>query len=410
MVRKMTVQRTLRSSTTLNHSIMAVSRSQDGEQSHEDNSIAERPTAATALRTSAKKKQKRPRQSEENPAPSIAKRARIQPPEPQQKALNRHPQDAPRSPSSSPNNKAESSFDRPAEPHWTNAPLITPRGSRLFTYNKETAEASPSKTGFPRPTTTTRNILDEACAHLVKMEPMLQPLIEKHYCRVFCPEGLAEQCDPFRSLCSSIMAQQVSGAAASSIKRKFIGLFNAPLDEEKAEEAKFFPTPAQVAACNVAFLRQAGLSERKAEYIKGLAEKFATGELSAAMLINASDEEVLEKLTAVRGLGKWSVEMFACFGLKRMDVLSTGDLGVQYDHFIKGCNGHHADFSRRGMAAFLGKDVKKLKAKGGGKVSHVPSPNSHHDSSRKTRYGCTLTPATFLRLILPILKRNLLSG
>ena len=55
------------------------------------------------------------------------------------------------------------------------------------------------------------------------------------------------------------------------------------------------------------------------------------------MLINASDEEVLEKLIAVRGLGKWSVEMFACFGLKRMDILSTGDLGVQYDHSITWC-------------------------------------------------------------------------
>lgn len=130
------------------------------------------------------------------------------------------------------------------------------------------------------------------------------------------------------------MAQQVSGAAASSIKRKFVGLFSRPLDEEKVEDAKTFPTPAQVAACNVPFLRQAGLSERKAEYIQGLAEKFSTGELSAAMLINASDEEVLEKLTAVRGLGKWSVEMFACFGLKRMDILSTGDLGVQYDHSV----------------------------------------------------------------------------
>ena len=149
------------------------------------------------------------------------------------------------------------------------------------------------------------------------------------------------------------MAQQVSGAAASSIKKKFVGLFNGPLDEE----IKVFPTPAQVAACGVAFLRQAGLSERKAEYIEGLAQKFASGELSAAMLINASDEEVLEKLTAVRGLGKWSVEMFACFGLKRMDILSTGDLGVQ-----------------RGMAAFMGKDVKKLKAKGGGKVSNFPRP------------------------------------
>ena len=133
------------------------------------------------------------------------------------------------------------------------------------------------------------------------------------------------------------MAQQVSGAAASSIKKRFIGLFHGPLDEEKVEINKVFPTPAQVAACEIAFLRQAGLSERKAEYIKGLAQKFASGELSAAMLINASDEEVLEKLTAVRGLGKWSVEMFACFGLKRMDILSTGDLGVQYDRSITRC-------------------------------------------------------------------------
>ncbi len=131
------------------------------------------------------------------------------------------------------------------------------------------------------------------------------------------------------------MAQQVSGAAASSIKRKFVGLFNRPLDEEKIEEAKVFPTPAQVAASDVAFLRQAGLSARKAEYIKGLAEKFTSGELSTAMLIKASDEEVLQKLTAVRGLGKWSVEMFACFALKRMDILSTGDLGVQYDYSVK---------------------------------------------------------------------------
>jgi len=65
------------------------------------------------------------------------------------------------------------------------------------------------------------------------------------------------------------------------------------------------------------------------------------------MLFEASYEEVLEKLTKVRGLGKWSVEMFACFGLKRLDVFSTGDLAVQ-----------------RGMAVLMGKDVNKLKAKG----------------------------------------------
>lgn len=224
--------------------------------------------------------------------------------------------------------------DRPAEPHRTNAPLTTPGGSRLLTYADEVIDSSPSKTGIPRPTTTTAHLLEEACAHLIKADPRLQPVIAKHHCRIFSPEGLAEDVDPFRSLSSGIMAQQVSGAAAKSIKNKFVALFHPPSGSDgggqSPEHAVTFPSPAQVAACEVAFLRQAGLSGRKAEYIKGLAEKFVSGELSAQMLIKASDDEVLERLTAVRGLGKWSVEMFACFGLKRMDVFSTGDLGVQY--------------------------------------------------------------------------------
>lgn len=130
----------------------------------------------------------------------------------------------------------------------------------------------------------------------------------------------------------------MSGAAAKSIKTKFISLFNS---------TGTFPTPSQVASADITHLRTAGLSQRKAEYIQGLAAKFVSGELTSEMLFTASYDEVLEKLTAVRGLGKWSVEMFACFGLKRMDVFSTGDLGVQ-----------------RGMAAFVGRDVGKLKAKG----------------------------------------------
>jgi len=117
----------------------------------------------------------------------------------------------------------------------------------------------------------------------------------------------------------------VSGAAASSIKKKFISLFPPPA----TENPKHFPTPTEVSATDIPTLRSAGLSQRKAEYIQGLAEKFVSGELSARMLISATDEEVLEKLIAVRGLGRWSVEMFACFGLKRTDIFSTGDLGVQ---------------------------------------------------------------------------------
>ncbi|KAI9712521.1 MAG: hypothetical protein M1812_006830 [Candelaria pacifica] len=245
-----------------------------------------------------------------------------------------------------------SSFsDRPAEPHRTNAPLATPGGTRVVAYpdTGKIAEASPSKRGIPHPTTTTGNLLEEACNHLIKADPRLRPVVEKHHCHIFGPEGLGETIDPFRSLCSGIMAQQVSGAAAKSIKKKFVTLFNNGGVEDDGEEVNLtFPTPAQVAASDVATLRTAGLSGRKAEYIIGLAEKFVGGELSAELLIQANDGEVMEKLTAVRGLGKWSVEMFACFALKRMDVFSTGDLGVQ-----------------RGMAAYMGKDVGKLKAKGG---------------------------------------------
>ncbi|KAI4134679.1 MAG: hypothetical protein LQ347_001329 [Umbilicaria vellea] len=261
--------------------------------------------------------------------------------------------------------------DRPAEPHRTNATLKTPGGSCLVTYPREDIDSSPSKAGIPPATTTTGQLLEEACAHLIKVEPRLKPLIEKYPCGVFSPEGLAEEVDPFRSLTSGIMAQQVSGAATKSIKNKFVALFtDAPgAGDHPAMEFASFPTPAQVAACEVSFLRKAGLSERKAEYIKGLAEKFVSGELNARMLINASDDEVLERLTAVRGLGKWSVEMFACFGLKRMDVFSTGDLGVQ-----------------RGMAALVGKDVKKLKAKGGGKWKYMAEQDMLDHSAKFAPY------------------------
>jgi len=221
--------------------------------------------------------------------------------------------------------------ERPAEPHGTNATLKTPGGSRLVPYSKEIIDSSPIKGGMPQPTTTTAQLLDQACAHLIAVDPRLRPLIEKHHCRIFSPEGLAEEVDPFEALCSGIMSQQVSGAAAKSIKNKFIGLFNQDSSEGESSTAasRLFPKPRQIVSCSIPFLRTAGLSERKAEYIKGLAEKFDSGELSAKMLIKASEEEVLERLVAVRGLGRWSVEMFACFGLKRMDVLSTGDLGVQ---------------------------------------------------------------------------------
>lgn len=118
-----------------------------------------------------------------------------------------------------------------------------------------------------------------------------------------------------------LILPQVSGAAAASIRKKFTALF--------PSTHPAFPSPSQVLTLDIPTLRTAGLSQRKAEYITGLAEKFASGEFTAEGLVSSSDEELIERLVAVRGLGRWSVEMFACFGLKRMDVFSTGDLGVQ---------------------------------------------------------------------------------
>ncbi|PVH84376.1 putative DNA-3-methyladenine glycosylase [Cadophora sp. DSE1049] len=239
-------------------------------------------------------------------------------------------------------------INRLALPNGTNATLVTPETHRLVA-NKPVDQVSPSKASKVK--TTSGNILDEGVAHLITVEPKLKPVIEKHPCHMFSPEGLAEEIDPFMSLTSGIISQQVSGAAAKSIKAKFVALFNT---NEPDVALHKFPTPSQVCASKIEILRTAGLSQRKAEYVFGLAEKFHKGELTTSMLFTASYEEVLEELIKVRGLGRWSVEMFACFGLKRMDVFSTGDLGVQ-----------------RGMAVLAGKNVSKLKASKAGKWKYM---------------------------------------
>ncbi|KAK7511290.1 putative DNA-3-methyladenine glycosylase [Phyllosticta citriasiana] len=231
---------------------------------------------------------------------------------------------------------------RPAKPHASNAPLTTPGGSRV-TYLRKVPAQEEQVSFEAQPTLTTETLLKEAEAHLIKIDPGLKPLIEKNPCKMFSPEGLQEEVEPFRALISSIMAQQVSGAAARSIKNRFIALFAPPSAPEN-----FFPTPAMVSIATVPHLRTAGLSARKAEYTIGIAQKFVSGELSASKLATATDAELLEMLIQVRGLGRWSVEMFSVFTLKRMDVFSTGDLGVQ-----------------RGMAAWQKRDVESLKRKAG---------------------------------------------
>jgi DNA-3-methyladenine glycosylase II len=101
----------------------------------------------------------------------------------------------------------EPPVNRLADPFTTNAALISPESSKLFNA-KAVADASPSKPSKLR--LTTSNILQQALVHLVEVEPKLKPVIDKHHCHLFSPEGLAEVIDPFVSLTSSIIGQQVS--------------------------------------------------------------------------------------------------------------------------------------------------------------------------------------------------------
>ncbi|KAL5524102.1 hypothetical protein ACEPAG_8275 [Sanghuangporus baumii] len=173
--------------------------------------------------------------------------------------------------------------------------------------------------------------LDDAKRHLIAADPRFEDLFSRLKCRPF--EHL-ERVDPFRTLATSILGQQISWLAARSITHKFTRLFDPSLPEKAPETGSsnsnsFFPSAHQVAVQDLAVLRTAGLSGRKAEYVQDLAARFADGKLSNDKIIHASDEDLYEMLTAVRGIGKWTVDMFAIFSLRRPDIMPVGDLGVQ---------------------------------------------------------------------------------
>lgn len=123
---------------------------------------------------------------------------------------------------------------------------------------------------------------------------------------------------PFHSLIRSIIHQQVSGKAAESILKKFQGVFGNKM-----------PTPAQVLGASVPTLRKAGLSEMKVKYIKDLAKHFNDGSINPRTLKRLSNDELIEKVTQVKGIGVWTAHMFLIFTLDRPDILPTLDLGIK---------------------------------------------------------------------------------
>jgi DNA-3-methyladenine glycosylase II len=124
--------------------------------------------------------------------------------------------------------------------------------------------------------------------------------------------------DAYGALLRTIVGQQLSTKAARTIYLRVLDLFGGST-----------PTPEQLLAAGEEDLRAAGLSGRKVSYIRDLASHVLAGDLELDRLGELPDEEVTEEIVAVRGLGRWSAEMFLIFHLERPDVLSGGDLGIR---------------------------------------------------------------------------------
>jgi len=122
----------------------------------------------------------------------------------------------------------------------------------------------------------------------------------------------------YGALLRAIVGQQLSTKAARTIYLRVLDLFGGAT-----------PSPEQLLAARAEDLRGCGLSGRKTEYVRDLAAHVLSGELELERLDQLGDEEVIEEIVAVRGLGRWTAEMFLLFHLERPDVLSGGDLGIR---------------------------------------------------------------------------------
>lgn len=123
----------------------------------------------------------------------------------------------------------------------------------------------------------------------------------------------------FQSLAEAIIYQQLSGKAADTINSRF----------KKLWPKKKFPTPDDVLKIKIEKLRSVGLSGQKSNYLKDLAAKFKDGTVNEKQFEQMTDVEIIVHVTAVKGVGLWTAQMFLMFTLGRPDVLPTGDLAIQ---------------------------------------------------------------------------------
>lgn len=149
--------------------------------------------------------------------------------------------------------------------------------------------------------------------HLAKSDKKLEPIIKSSG-----PCRLKPHKDHYGELVGSIVGQQLSSVAAGAIWRRVLGLFDGNM-----------PTPEQLIKIDDQKLRDAGLSWAKVRYVKDLAQHILDGRLDLGHVSAMPNEQLIEQLTAVKGIGEWSAHMFMMFGLGRLDILPVGDLGVR---------------------------------------------------------------------------------
>ena len=154
----------------------------------------------------------------------------------------------------------------------------------------------------------------EVMAHLGGLEPRFA---EIH--RLYGPPPWRRTRNSFRSLGRAIIYQQVAGKAAAAVFARVRALY----------PGSRFPTPEMVAATPFETLQGAGLSRQKATYLQDLATAYLEGAIQPRRFDRMSDREILDTLTAVRGIGPWTAEIFLMFDLLRPDVLPVGDYGIQ---------------------------------------------------------------------------------
>jgi DNA-3-methyladenine glycosylase II len=158
---------------------------------------------------------------------------------------------------------------------------------------------------------------DEGARELSRRDAVLRRVIRGH------PDvHLQRRGDPFTTLARAVVGQQISVRAAQAIWDRLVAATGSTASPMRLDAAR-------VARARMPTLRRCGLSERKASYLRDLARHFLSGALDPAQWPELADEALIERLTDVRGIGRWTAEMFLIFHELRADVFPVDDIGIQ---------------------------------------------------------------------------------